>query len=148
MVSLSAIKRAEYETYQPTFWRKAQNAEEQQGPFFKALIAQENVITLVEKSEGAIRGFIIATLVGSPPVYDPGGLTCLIDDFTVASPTSGRASARSCSRKWLGAQKSKEPFKLWPFVGKEMSPNAHYFPSRAVLSRQSGGRNLFSWRRR
>lgn len=86
MVSLSAMKRAEYETYQPTFWRKAQDAEEQQTPFFTALIARDNVIALVEEGEGAIRGFIIATLVGSPPVYDPGGLTCLVDDFSVATP--------------------------------------------------------------
>lgn len=86
MVSLSAMKRAEYETYQPTFWRTARNAEEQQEPFFKVLIVRENAIALVEEGDGAIRGFIIATLVGSPPVYDPGGLTCLVDDFTVATP--------------------------------------------------------------
>jgi hypothetical protein len=25
-------------------------------------------------------------LVPAPPVYDPGGLTCLVDDFMVATP--------------------------------------------------------------
>ena len=28
-------------------------------------------------------GFLIAALLPAPPVYDPGGLTCQIDDFTV-----------------------------------------------------------------
>jgi GNAT superfamily N-acetyltransferase len=27
---------------------------------------------------------VIASLVDAPPVYDPGGLTCVIDDFVVA----------------------------------------------------------------
>jgi len=29
---------------------------------------------------------VIATVVEAPPVYDPGGLTCLVDDFVVADP--------------------------------------------------------------
>ena len=37
----------------------------------------------------------IAAIIGAPPVYDPGGLTCMIDDFCVADPvgwaTVGRA---------------------------------------------------------
>jgi GNAT superfamily N-acetyltransferase len=33
-----------------------------------------------------IDGFVIAFLHDVPPVYDPGGRTCTIDDFTVASP--------------------------------------------------------------
>jgi GNAT superfamily N-acetyltransferase len=34
-----------------------------------------------------IDGFVLAMLVPAPPVYDPGGLTCSIDDFCVADPT-------------------------------------------------------------
>ncbi len=29
---------------------------------------------------------MIATVAPAPPVYDPGGLTCTVDDFTVADP--------------------------------------------------------------
>lgn len=29
---------------------------------------------------------MLAQLVPAPPVYDPGGLTCSIDDFAVADP--------------------------------------------------------------
>jgi GNAT superfamily N-acetyltransferase len=32
---------------------------------------------------GRLTGFLIATLTGAPPVYDPGGATCQIDDFAV-----------------------------------------------------------------
>jgi hypothetical protein len=46
-----------------------------------------------------LTGFIIATLVPAPPVYDPGGLTCLIDDFVVAPaakwPTTGPVLLRA-----------------------------------------------------
>ena len=32
-----------------------------------------------------MRGFVIGRLVPAPPVYDPAGLTCLVDDFAVES---------------------------------------------------------------
>ena len=84
MVELSEQKRTEYERYQPVFWRKADGAGEKQVPFFVAQLTKPNAIALVQEELGKINGFVIAVLVESPPVYDPGGLTCLIDDFTVA----------------------------------------------------------------
>jgi GNAT superfamily N-acetyltransferase len=84
MVELSEQKRIEYQAYQPTFWRKASNSREKQAPFLTRLIDRDNVIALVHEREGAVDGFLIAALVEAPPVYDPGGLTCLIDDFAVA----------------------------------------------------------------
>jgi hypothetical protein len=35
-----------------------------------------------------LTGFLIATLLPAPPVYDPGGLTCQIDDFAVVAAAS------------------------------------------------------------
>lgn len=35
---------------------------------------------------GQIEGLLIALLGMAPPVYDPGGLACTIDDFTVSDP--------------------------------------------------------------
>lgn len=32
-------------------------------------------------------GFAIGRLVPAPSVYDPGGVTCFVDDFAVADPT-------------------------------------------------------------
>lgn len=56
----------------------------------------EEVGTFVhETADDSVDGFIIITSVPAPPVYDPGGLSSLIDDFTVSSPerweTSGAA---------------------------------------------------------
>lgn len=42
-------------------------------------------MTSVYERDSHIVGFIIARLVPAPPVYNPGGLTCLIDDFCCAS---------------------------------------------------------------
>ena len=85
MVDLSEQKRREYQAYQPQFWRKAPDSREKQLPFFERLIESDQVIALVHEHSGTIDGFVIASVVGAPPVYDPGGKTCLIDDFVVAA---------------------------------------------------------------
>jgi GNAT superfamily N-acetyltransferase len=95
MVALSEQKRAEYAAYQPLFWRKAVNSADVQTPYFRRLLTQENMLALVALEGETVVGFVIAAVVPAPPVYDPGGLTCLIDDFCVAQPeqwpTVGRA---------------------------------------------------------
>ena len=85
MVALSEQKRLEYETYQPIFWRKAVDSASNQLPYFENLLTRDNIIALVYEGEMGIKGFIIAAIVGAPPVYDPGGLTCMIDDFCVSA---------------------------------------------------------------
>ena len=53
--------------------------------------------TLVEPEEtpGIVEGFIIATIIAAPPVYEPGGPTCMVDDYWVRGgarwETIGRA---------------------------------------------------------
>ena len=91
MVDLSEQKRLEYQSYQPTFWRKAADSQEKQIPHFERALQSDRVIALVYERERNLGGFLIATLVDAPPVYDPGGLTCLIDDFVVADPEDGEA---------------------------------------------------------
>lgn len=86
MVDLSEQKRSEYAAHEPVFWRKAADSREKQTPYFETLLSRESVIALVHERGGAIDGFLIAALVPAPPVYDPGGLICLIDDFVVADP--------------------------------------------------------------
>ena len=83
MAALSEERRAVYQHYQPVFWRPAEGARQRQEAFFAHLLEQEPVIALVHEQEGAVDGFLIAQVVSAPPVYDPGGLTCLIDDFWV-----------------------------------------------------------------
>jgi GNAT superfamily N-acetyltransferase len=84
MVELSEEKRLQYQAYQPRFWRKAPDSQEKQLPHFERVLAADRVIALVHERDGGIDGFVIATLLDAPPVYDPGGLTCLIDDFIAA----------------------------------------------------------------
>lgn len=87
ILELAAAKRAEYATYSPVFWRVADNAAEQQAPFFRnQRIQNPHALTLVAEEAGAVVGFVMATINAAPPVYDPGGPVCSIDDFTVATP--------------------------------------------------------------
>ena len=83
MVSLSDQKRRAYEKVHPRFWRRAEKANEAQSQWFKELLSQEGHILLVAEVSDQIVGFIIGELKRAPAVYDPGGLTLMIDDFCV-----------------------------------------------------------------
>ena len=84
MTAIASQRRSQYARYQPVFWRPAATAEQVQRPYLAQLIDDQDVITLVSEETGIITGFVIATLGGAPPVYEPGGRTCNIDDFVVA----------------------------------------------------------------
>ena len=48
---------------------------------------EERFIALVSAADdGHLDGFVIAALTPAPPVYDPGGLTAVVDDFMVERP--------------------------------------------------------------
>jgi hypothetical protein len=86
------------------------------------------VIALVHERDEEIDGFVIASLVPAPPVYDPGGLTCLIDDFTVAAPalwpTAGEALLAEVGRR----AKARGAVQFMVFCGHE------HEPKRAMLA--------------
>lgn len=87
MVVLSDQKRRSYEQAQPQFWHRAQNANEAQIAWFMTLLDRDDYILLVaEDAHKSFDGFIIGQLIKAPEVYNPGGLTLMIDDFCVASP--------------------------------------------------------------
>ena len=83
LVRISAKFRSELAGFQPQFWRVAEGADEKQHGFFEFVISQDKMVVLVAESETGIQGFLMAAFVPAPPVYDPGGLTCLVDDFGV-----------------------------------------------------------------
>jgi len=93
MTTLASIRREQYARYQPLFWRPAAGAQDTHRSYLASLVASSEAITLVSEEAGQLTGFLIATLNPAPPVYDPGGLTCLIDDFVIAPtakwPTTG-----------------------------------------------------------
>jgi hypothetical protein len=87
MVELSARKRKQYAEYSPVFWRMADGASNLQRTFFDRLVLDPSWICLVHENGNDIDGFIMAHVTTAPPVYDPGGKVCVIDDFAVADPS-------------------------------------------------------------
>lgn len=83
VTALASARRRQYSSYQPVFWAPAPDAEKVHRPYLAKLIDHEDVITLVSDDSGAVTGFVIAFIVDAPPVYNPGGRTCQIDDFAV-----------------------------------------------------------------
>ena len=49
----------------------------------------------MEEESGAVRGFIWGKVVDAPPVYDPGGKVCMVDDFVVREPALWAAVGRA-----------------------------------------------------
>ena len=84
MLDLAAQRRADYAIHQPRFWRPADDARNRQAEYFASLLVDPQALVMVncDQTDG-VAGFVIARLIGPPPVYDPGGLTCLVDDFVV-----------------------------------------------------------------
>jgi GNAT superfamily N-acetyltransferase len=91
MTALAGVRREQYAEYQPLFWRPA--AAEKHRAYLSRIVASDKAITLVSEEGGQLTGFLIASLNAAPPVYDPGGLSCDIDDFVVTPaanwPTTG-----------------------------------------------------------
>ncbi|HEY1684858.1 MAG TPA: hypothetical protein VGG19_08850 [Tepidisphaeraceae bacterium] len=87
MVELSTMKRLQYAAYSPIFWRPAVGADESQKKFFVPLVDDPSWICLVHEAAGEVNGFVMARIISAPPVYDPGGKVCMIDDFVVAEPS-------------------------------------------------------------
>lgn len=86
LLELGGARRRQYALYQPVFWRPATDAVEQQRRFLAKLISDDAVITVVADTGGTLVGFAVGTFVAAPPVYDPGGSACVVDDFAVAAP--------------------------------------------------------------
>jgi hypothetical protein len=86
MVDLVEQRRKQYETYQPVFWRKAENSAQMSKMFFSALVANDAVTTLTAVEADELVGFAIVLETPAPPVVDPGGPTVTLDDFCVKTP--------------------------------------------------------------
>lgn len=89
ILDLAAASRARYAGYQPVFWNPAPNAREKQRPHLRAQLTDPDVIALVATDPaGEVVGFAVGALAPAPPVYAPGGLTCLVDDFALGPAAS------------------------------------------------------------
>lgn len=83
MLGLAEARRRQYASYHPSFHRPASGARQVQRHFFLTLLAADNYVVLVHEQHGRINGFLTGQLIVAPPVYDPGGRTCIVDDFAV-----------------------------------------------------------------
>lgn len=80
-------KRALLATFEPRFWKQAPNSRELTGPYLASLIDSGRHVFLVAEENGGIAGFILASPMPVPPVYDAGP-AAVIDDFDVADPAT------------------------------------------------------------
>jgi hypothetical protein len=86
MVTISEVKRVEYAGYSPVFWRKAPDSSPTHELFFQQLLTGTDIIALVAETEATLLGFVLGAVVTAPPVYNPAGPVCIVDDFAVANP--------------------------------------------------------------
>src|SRR5262245_29386393 len=83
IAALMARRRERYEQHQPVFWRRAADAQARHAAFLATLVGDAKVICRVAERDDRFVGFAIGSLMPSPPVYDPGGPTCTLDDYAV-----------------------------------------------------------------
>lgn len=83
LVSLSRNKRLNYEKTQPQFWRYAGVLGDQaQRKWFQELLTNKDYLMFTAAyRDRTIPGFIIGRLMPAPEVYNPEGLTLMVDDF-------------------------------------------------------------------
>jgi hypothetical protein len=86
LVALIQERRRELEAFDPRFWRSAGQAAAHTRRFYRWLLLTGRGALLLAEEEGRVIAFLTARRVKAPPVYDPGGITILIDDFCVATP--------------------------------------------------------------
>jgi len=86
VVAIIETRRKQYQKFQPTFWRKANDSAASTKTFFTTLLGEPDTYFLVSVEGPQILGFLIACRFAAPPVYAPGGDTWLIDDFAVLEP--------------------------------------------------------------
>lgn len=88
MAVLAEQKREQYKDHAPRFHRPRPGMRESHAEFLASQVDNpERFVALVsEGDDGHVGGFVIAALTPAPPVYDPGGLTALVDDFMVERP--------------------------------------------------------------
>jgi len=133
MVLLSKAKRLSYEKAQPQFWRYAgEEGDNTQRQWFTELLKDKNhVMFTAESDTKEILGFIIGKLMPAPEVYNPGGLTLMIDDFCVKSENLWQSVGAKLIEDIKAAAKVKGATQIVVVCG------AHDHPKRKFLSEQN-----------
>ncbi|MBS0469952.1 MAG: GNAT family N-acetyltransferase [Proteobacteria bacterium] len=96
--AMAEERRAQYETFEPVFWKRREDSEAMSRAFFAHLLTKPEVLFLVAEWGGSPTGFLIAQPVATPPVFDAGP-TALIDDFCVETPALWPSVGQSLLRE-------------------------------------------------
>ncbi len=132
MVLLSRAKRRFYEKAQPQFWKYAgAKAEVVQEKWFEELLGRDDHIMLTAIRDDVIVGFVIGKLMPAPEVYNPGGLTLMIDDFCVADEVEWHSVGYKLVQEIKAIAKTKEATQMLVVCG------AHDEPKRRFLVNQN-----------
>ena len=95
VAAIADAKRHQRARQQPRFWNPAPDAVERHTPYLAGLVDDPGAVFLVAESGGQVTGFAIGRLGPAPPVYEPGGDTCVVDDAALLReqdwPTVGDA---------------------------------------------------------
>lgn len=133
MVALSKDKRLAYEKAQPQFWRYAgEEGDKAQEKWLKELLEDKNYAMFIAESETQeILGFVIGKRIAAPEVYNPGGLTLMIDDLCVQSENLWQSVGHELIEKIKATAKTKGATQILVVCG------AHDHPKRKFLSEQN-----------
>lgn len=133
LVSLSKAKRFEYEKAQPQFWRSAgESGDHAQRQWFKELLVAEDYLMFTAKDENQeILGFVIGRFVSAPEVYNPGGLTLMIDDFCIQAENLWESVGKPLIEAIKTSAKAKGAAQIIVICG------AHDYQKRKFLMNQN-----------
>jgi len=129
MVSLSYAKRRAHEKAQPQFGRYKDGAEESQAKWFKDLLLLDDYIMLIAEAGNRIVGFIIGRLVEAPEVYDPQGLTLMIDDFCVETENDWFSVGSKLIEEIKNKAKTKNASQILVVCGEHDKPKRQFLKS-------------------
>ncbi|NBO24418.1 MAG: GNAT family N-acetyltransferase, partial [Chlamydiae bacterium] len=103
-----------------------------QRQWFKELLEDKNYVMFTAESDAKeILGFVIGKLMPAPEVYNPGGLTLMIDDFCVNCENLWQSVGTRLIATVKAAAKDKGATQTLVVCG------AHDHPKRKFLSEQN-----------
>ncbi|HEV7276411.1 MAG TPA: N-acetyltransferase [Devosiaceae bacterium] len=85
VINMLERKRDLLATFEPRLWKRAAGSAESTHSYLSGLLTADDNVFLVTDDGDRILGFLLATPIRVPPVYDAGP-TAMIDDFEVAAP--------------------------------------------------------------
>lgn len=127
IVEMSYQKRLSYEKAQSKFWKYAGDiAELSQAKWFEELLGSNDHIMLTATCHQKIVGFIIGKLMPAPEVYNPGGLTLMIDDFCVADEAEWHSIGSKLVQKIKAIAKLRGAAQVLIVCGSHDGPKCHF----------------------